>query len=120
LNPSFSGLEIVAEVLSQTGDKLLVTARTNPKAWGEYRAMGVAVANEAEDVAHIEFASTRCCLGLTVFISQEDGLVVASLLPEGDAAADGRLRVGDQILYVDDHQRFDGSGWYFSVYFLRV
>lgn len=56
-----------------------------------------------KDVQHLELPKDQGGLGIA--ISEEDtlnGVVIKSLTEHGAAAKDGRLKVGDQILAVDD------------------
>ncbi|XP_021108511.1 multiple PDZ domain protein isoform X3 [Heterocephalus glaber] len=63
----------------------------------------VADLSSLKNVRHLELPKDQGALGIA--ISEEDtlsGVVIKSLTEHGVAAKDGRLRVGDQILAVDD------------------
>ena len=86
-----------------TGDRLIVTAKPAPKLWAEYKSVGFAVAEEdydSTDVSCIEFLGRNNSLNIGVVYN--DGIFISEVLPDGDAAADGRLRVGDEIVFVGE------------------
>ena len=103
-------LETVTEIVSQSGNKLLVTACANPKIWQEYLAVGFAAAtDERSDVSIVTFPSVSHNLGISVI--NHEGTFITAIHTGSDAWADGRLRVGDEILFVgNERTRLNEAG----------
>jgi C-terminal processing protease CtpA/Prc len=87
---------------------MLIAAAPNPKLLEKFNQIGFDSAQEekeeepSRDVSRLEFPSTTD-LGLGIVIGGfADRYFISSILSDGDAALDGRLREGDELVFIGD------------------
>ena len=104
---SRSCAETITSILGLAEERLLVTAKANHKLWHEYKSVGYKAVDDempVTDVSSLTIPVLGNGLGITV--AQHHGIFVTAVLANGDAAADGRIRVGDEIVLVS-HARIN-------------
>ena len=84
---------------------MLLAATANHQVWHQFKQEGFAAADTDEDspdISRIDFPSVSDVgLGVTIALHDERHFI-SDILPNGDAAIDGRLRVGDELVFLGD------------------